>query len=59
VFCKRQGIELVPEQLLDCWEGLFTAPLVVFHHNDLTVTMLRMYKEAAILSALTNMYKIP
>jgi hypothetical protein len=33
--------------------------LVVVHCNDLTVTMLRMYKAAAVLSALIKVYTIP
>jgi len=52
VFCKRQGIELVAEQDLASWEGLFFVTLVVIHCNDLTVIMLRMYEAAAGLSAM-------
>ena len=33
--------------------------LVVIHCNDLTVIMLRMYKAAAVLSALLELYIIP
>jgi len=33
--------------------------LVVIHCNDLTVVMLRMYKAAAVLSALMKLYTIP
>jgi hypothetical protein len=59
MFCKRQGIELVAEQLLASWEGLFSVTLVVIHCSDLTVIMLRMYKAAAVLSALMILYTIP
>ena len=59
MFCKRQGIELVAEQLLASGEGLFTVTLVVIHCNDLTVMVLKMYKAAAVLSALMKMYAIP
>jgi hypothetical protein len=34
-------------------------PLVVIHWNDVTVIMLRMYKAAAVLSAVMKMYIIP
>jgi len=33
--------------------------LVVIYCNDLTVTVLKMYKEAAVISALMKMYTIP
>jgi hypothetical protein len=59
VFCTRQGIELVAEQLLASWEGLFTVILVVIHGIDLTVKMLNMYKAATVLSALMNIYIVP
>jgi len=59
VFCKRQGTELVAEQLLASWEGLFSVTLVVIHCNDLTVILLRMYKAAAVLSALMKVYTVP
>ena len=59
MFCKRQGIELVTEQLLASGEGLFTVTLVVIHCKDLTVTVLKMYKAAAVLSALMKVYTIP
>ena len=59
MFCKRQGIELVAEQLLASGEGLFTVTLVVIHCKDLTVTVLKMYKAAAVLSALMKVYTIP
>jgi len=55
MFCKRQGIELVAEQLLASWEGLFTVTLVVIHCNDLTVIVLNMYKGAAVLSSSMKM----
>jgi len=58
VFCKRQGIELVAEQLLASQEGLFSVTLVVIHFNDLAVVMFRMYKAAAVLSALMILYTI-
>ena len=58
MFCKRQGFELVAEQLLASGEGLFTVNLVVIHCNDLTVTMLTMYKAAAVLSSLMKVYTI-
>jgi hypothetical protein len=32
---------------------------VVIHWNDLTVTVLKMYKEAAVISALMKVYSIP
>jgi len=59
VFCKRQGIEFFAEQLLASWEGLFSLTLVIMHCNDLTVIMLRMYKAAAVLSAVMKVYPIP
>jgi len=40
-------------------EGLFSVILVVIHCNDLTVTLLKMYKVAVVLSALMKMYTIP
>ena len=33
--------------------------LVVIHCNDLTVTMLKMYEEAAVISALMKVYSLP
>jgi len=39
-------------QLLASGEGLLTVILVVIHCNDLTVTVLKMYKAVAVLSAL-------
>jgi hypothetical protein len=59
VFCKRQQIEQVAEQLLASQEGLLSVTLIVIHCSDLTVIMLRMYKGAAVLSALMNVYAIP
>jgi len=59
MFCKRQGIEWLAEQLLASWEGLFTVTLVVIHSNDLTVIVLNMYKAAAVSSALKKVYIIP
>jgi len=59
VFCKRQGIESVDEELLATWEGLFSVTLVIIHCNDLTVIMLRMCKAAAVLSALMKVYTVP
>ena len=47
------------EQFLASQEGLFSVTLNVNHCNDLTVTILRMYKRAAVLSALLKMYAIP
>jgi hypothetical protein len=41
------------------WEGLFTVTLVVIHCNDLTVIVLNMYKEAAVLSTLMKVYTVP
>ena len=58
MFCKRQGFELVAEQLLASGEGLLTVILVVIHCNDLTVTMLTLYKAAAVLSSLMKMCTI-
>jgi hypothetical protein len=58
VFCKRHGIELVGEQLSASWEEHSPMTLVVIHCNDLTVVMLRMYKAAAVLSALMRVYTI-
>jgi hypothetical protein len=58
VFCKRQGIELVAEQLLASWEGLLSVTLVVTHGNDLTVIMFRMCKAAAVLSTLMKVYTV-
>jgi hypothetical protein len=40
-------------------EGLFPVTLVVIHCNDLTVIVLKMYKEAAVISALMKVYSIP
>jgi hypothetical protein len=40
-------------------EGLFSVTVVVIHCNDLTVIMLRMYKSAAVFSALMKVYIIP
>jgi hypothetical protein len=40
-------------------EGLFSVTLVVIHCNDLTVIVLKMYKEAAVISALMKVYNIP
>jgi len=34
MFCKRQGIEGVAENLLPSQEGLFSMPLVVIPYND-------------------------
>jgi len=59
VICKRQGIELVAEQLLASWEGLFIVTLVVIHCNDLTAIVLNMYKAAAVLSGVMKVYIIP
>jgi len=50
---------LVAEQLLASWERLLSVTLVVIHCNDLTVVMLRMYKAAAVLSAVMKVYIIP
>ena len=58
MFCKRQGFELVAEQLLASGEGLLSVTLVVIHCKDLTVTMLTMYKAAAVLSSLMKVYTI-
>jgi hypothetical protein len=59
MFCKRRGIELIAEQLLASWEGLFSVTLVVIHCNDLTVMVFRMHKAATVLSALMKVYTIP
>ena len=59
MFCQRQGIELVAEQLLASWEGLFSVTLVIIHCNDLTVIVLNMYKAAVVLSALMKVYTVP
>ena len=59
MFCKIQGIESVAEERLASWEGLFSVTLVIIHCNDLTVITLRMYKAAAVLSALMKVYTIP
>ena len=40
-------------------EELFSTTLIVILFNDLTVVMLRMYKEATVLSALMKVYTIP
>ena len=45
MFCIRHGIEKLDEQLLASWKGVFSVTLVVIHCNDLTVKMLRMYKQ--------------
>jgi hypothetical protein len=45
--------------LLAFQEGLFSVTLNVTHCNDLTVVMLRMYKGAAVLSALMEEYAVP
>jgi hypothetical protein len=45
--------------MLDSWKGIFTVTLVIIHCNDLTVIVLRMYKAAAVLSALIKLYTIP
>jgi hypothetical protein len=58
VFCKRLEIEQIAEQLLASQEGLFSVTNVI-HCSDLTVIMLRMYKGAAVLSALMKLYAIP
>jgi len=55
-FQERQGIEWETEKLLTSQEGLFSMTLVVIHSNDLTVIVLKMYKEAAVLIALMKMY---
>jgi hypothetical protein len=39
-------------------EGLFSVTLVVIYCNDLTVMVLKMYREAAVLSALMKVYSI-
>jgi hypothetical protein len=49
----------VAEQLLASQEGLLSVPLVVIHCNDLTVIVLKMHKEAAVISALMKLYIIP
>jgi hypothetical protein len=49
----------VAEQLLASQGGLFFVTLNVIHCNDLTVIMLRMYKAAAVLSALMKVCAIP
>jgi hypothetical protein len=40
-------------------EGLFSVTLVVIHCDDLTVIVLKMYKGAAVISALMKVYSIP
>jgi hypothetical protein len=45
--------------MLASGEGLFSVPLVIIHCKDLTVTVLKMYKAAAVLSALMKVYTIP
>jgi hypothetical protein len=45
--------------LLAFQEGLFSVTLNVIHCNDLAVVMLRMYKGAAVLSALMKEYAVP
>jgi hypothetical protein len=40
-------------------EGLFSVTLIVIRCNDLTVIVLKMYKEAAVISALMKVYSIP
>jgi hypothetical protein len=59
LYCKRQGIEWVAEQLLASQGELFCVALTVIHCNDLTVTVLRMYKAAAVLTAMMKMYAFP
>ena len=39
-------------------ERLFSVTLVIIHCKDLTVIVLKMYKEAAVLSALMKVYTI-
>jgi len=55
----KTGNELVAEQLLASWEGLFTVTLVIIHCNNLTVIVLNIYKAAAVLSALMKVCTIP
>jgi hypothetical protein len=59
VFCQRRGTELVVEQLLASFEGLFTVTLVVIRCNNLTVMVLNIYKATAVLSALMKVCTIP
>ena len=59
MFCERRGTELVAEQLLASWEGLFTVILVIIHCINLTVIVLNMYKAAAVLSSLMKVCTIP
>ena len=40
-------------------EGLFSLTLVVIHCDDLTVIVLKMYKEAAVISAVMKLCSIP
>jgi hypothetical protein len=40
-------------------EGLFSLTLVVIHCNNMTVVLLKMYKEAAVISAVMKVYSIP
>ena len=47
------------EHLLASQEELFCVTLNVIHYSDLTVTMLRMYKGAAGLSALVKVCAVP
>jgi hypothetical protein len=49
----------VAEQLLASEEGIFPITLIVIHCNDLKDTVLRMYKEAALLSVLMKLCTIP
>jgi hypothetical protein len=55
--CERLGTECVAEQLWASEEGLFCVTLVVCC-NDFTVVVLKMYKEAAVISVLIKMYNI-
>ena len=59
MFCKREEIEQVAEQLLASQEGLFRVPLNVIHCKVLRVIMLRMYKGAAVSSDLVKLCAIP
>jgi len=49
----------VAEQLYASHEGLFSVTLNVIHCNDLSVIKLRMYKAAAVLSALMKVCAVP
>jgi hypothetical protein len=46
-------------QLLASQEGLFSMTLIVIHFNYLALTVLRLYKAAAVLSILMKVYSIP